>query len=513
MIGSLILSITSGLLLSLAFPPWNADLAAWIAITPLLTAMQREKALHRAAICGFFFGFAFFLIDLRWIIETMVSHGKFSTITAILVFISMVSTLAIIPGVFSLLSVFFVNRSFDMFFVAPITWTALEYFRTYVFTGFPWDCLGYSQAYRLKLIQICDLTGVYGLSFLILMGNVSVVSFMKMLSNRSRRYVFHVCVCLSSLVVVLAYGFSRLDHFPRGIEGVETVGIGILQGDVPQDIKWDPASRSRTFIRYKCLAEDALKQGATFMIWPETSVPVVIGGSDITWKYATHISKKLQVPMLIGAPFESRWKGKVNYFNSAFLVQDGELTQRYDKIHLVPFGEYMPLSWILPLGPGLAAREEDYSAGSKVILMRPNGFPPFSVLICYEAIFPDLARAAVNSGAKALVNITNDGWFGNSAAPYQHLAMAGFRAVENRVWLFRAANTGISAVYDPAGRLVASLPLMEQGALVYKVPRYPEAGSFYTHHGDIFAWIIIGFLATMILTNLPILRASFKRRV
>ncbi len=513
MIGSLILSITSGLVLSLAFPPWNADLAAWIAITPLLTAMQREKALHRAAICGFFFGFAFFLIDLRWIVETMVSHGKFSTITAILVFISMVSTLAIIPGVFSLLSVFFVNRSFDIFFVAPITWTALEYFRTYVFTGFPWDCLGYSQANRLTLIQVCDLTGVYGLSFLILIGNVSVLLFIKMLINRSRRYVFHVCVCLSSLIVVLAYGFHRLDHFPREIEGVETVGVGILQGDVPQDVKWDPASRSRTFIRYERLAKDALKQGATFMIWPETSVPVVIGGSDITWKYATNISKKLQVAMLIGAPFESRKKGQVNYFNSAFLVEDGELTQRYDKIHLVPFGEYMPLSWILPLGPGLAAREEDYSAGSQVILMRPNGFPPFSVLICYEAIFPDLARTAVNSGAKVLVNITNDGWFGNSAAPYQHLAMAGFRAVENRVWLFRAANTGISAVYDPAGRQVASLPLMEQGALVYKVPRHPDAGSFYTHHGDIFAWIIIGFLATMILTNLPILRVSFKRRV
>ncbi len=512
MIGSLILSLTSGLLLSLAFPPWGLDLLAWLAFTPLLVSIEREKALSRAAICGFFFGLAFFLIDLKLIIENMVIHGNFTAIAATFIFISMVSALAIIPAAFSLLSVFLINRHLDIFWVAPIVWTAFEYARTHIFTGFPWDCLGYSQAHRLSLIQVCDLTGVYGISFLVIMGNVSILSFMKIFHNRSRRLLVHVFVWLTSLVAVLTYGVVRLDRFPEEIRGAMTVTAGILQGNIPQDIKWDPASRSQTFIRYEHLAEDAIKQGANFLIWPETSVPVVIGGSDTTWKYSTYISKKLQVPMLIGAPFETRIHGIVNFYNSAFLVENGELIQRYDKIHLVPFGEYMPLSWVFPLGPGLAAREEDYSAGSNLTVMRPIGFPPFSVLICYEAIFPDLARAAVRTGAKALVNITNDGWFGESAAPYQHLAMAGFRAVENRVWLFRAANTGISAVYDPAGRLVASLPLMEQGALVYKVPRHPDAGSFYTRHGDIFTWIIIGLLATMLLSNLHDFRIPLKRR-
>lgn len=513
MIGSLFLSIFGAVLLSLAFPPWGLDFLAWSAFIPLLVAMEREKVIFKAAICGFSFGFVFFVIDLRWIIETMVTYGKFTTAIATLVFISMVATLSVLPGIFSLLSFFLVKQGFDIFWVAPIIWTALEYFRTYIFTGFPWDCVGYSQAHRLTLIQMCDITGVYGLSFLILLGNVSALSLLKVFMFKRPRYLIHAFTGLVCAAIALTYGGITLGNYSKAADKIEeTVAAGILQGDIPQDVKWDPSSKSQTLTRYESLAQDALKRGANLVIWPETSVPVVIGGSDITWKYATNISRTLDIPMLIGAPFETHVGTKVIFFNSAFLVEDGKLTQRYDKIHLVPFGEYMPLSWIIPIGPGLAAREEDYSPGSHLTLMKPKGFPPFSVLICYEAIFPELARSAVKSGAKALVNITNDGWFGNSAAPYQHLAMAGFRAVENRVWLIRAANTGISAVFDPTGRLVASLPLMEQGALVCRLPKMPEAGSFYTRNGDIFAWITIVLLVTMVLLNLRYVVPRFKRR-
>ncbi|MGC8659258.1 MAG: apolipoprotein N-acyltransferase, partial [Desulfomonilaceae bacterium] len=374
------------------------------------------------------------------------------------------------------------------------------------------DCVGYSQAHRLALVQMCDITGVYGLSFLVLLGNVSAFSLFKLLTYRKLRYLFQVFTGFVCVSIALAYGVNTLNNFSKVSEKAhETVKVGILQGDIPQDVKWDPSSKSRTFIRYERLAKDAFDHGARMLIWPETSIPVIIGGSDMTWKYATNISRTLDIPMLIGAPFETHLNKRVVFFNSAFLVEDGKLTQRYDKIHLVPFGEYMPLSWILPLGPGIAAREEDYSAGSHLTLMKPKGFPPFSVLICYEAIFPELARSAVESGAKVLVNITNDGWFGKSAAPYQHLDMAGFRAVENRVWMIRAANTGVSGVFDPTGRLVVSLPLMEQGALVCELPRTPNAGSFYTRNGDIFAWITIVLLLAMIAPNIRMVFPKFKR--
>lgn len=502
MIISIILSLAGGALLSLAFAPFNLGFVAWVAFVPLLLAMERERGLQRAAACGFFFGLIFFLVDLRWIIQTLVIHGKFATFDAIIIFVSMVGALALIPGMFSLITVFLAKRGLSSFIVAPTVWTALEFVRTYIFTGFPWDYVGYSQSGWLELIQVSDITGVYGVSFLVVTINMAAFTLLGMWNKRVWVSLAKLAGTLALLGMALVYGTIRLHEFRTdNISSSDATGA-ILQGNIPQDIKWDPASRAKSFATYERLAENAVKNGATFVIWPETSVPVVIGGTDPDWTNATYISKKLGVPMLIGAPFEKRDKDNVRFFNSAFLVNNGELSQRYDKIHLVPFGEYMPLSWILPIGPGIAAREEDYSAGSVMTVMRTNGFPPFSVLICYEAIFPALSRLAVRSGARVLVNITNDGWFGDSAAPYQHLTMAGFRAVENRVWLFRAANTGVSAVFDPGGRIVSYLPLQTRGQLVRKIPSHPNAGSFYSRNGDVFAWSVIVLVIAFTLVNL-----------
>jgi apolipoprotein N-acyltransferase len=174
------------------------------------------------------------------------------------------------------------------------------------------------------------------------------------------------------------------------------------------------------------------------------------------------------------------------------LIDGTTVPYQYDKIHLVPFGEYMPLTWLVPLGPGIAAREGDYSAGEVMTVMNLRGCPRFSVLICYEAIFPELARTALENGAVMLINLTNDGWYGRSAAPYQHLELARVRAVENRVWLLRAANTGISAAFDPAGRVVGTIGLQEEGILTVKVPKPASVGSLYSRFGDVFAWSCIG---------------------
>ena len=227
-------------------------------------------------------------------------------------------------------------------------------------------------------------------------------------------------------------------------------------------------------------------------MWPETAAPVLFGGRGREWQPAGAISRALGLEMLVGAPSVVIRDGQPRYYNSAFILDRDMLRYRYDKIHLVPFGEYMPLSWLLPLGPGIAAREADYSPGDTMTVMTVPGGPRFSVLICYEAIFPELSRLALANGAHMLVNITNDGWFGRTAAPYQHLAMARLRSVENRVWLLRCANTGISAAFDPAGRTVGSIPLEREGVLTVTVPSSPLVGSVYSKWGDVLAWLCVG---------------------
>ena len=210
--------------------------------------------------------------------------------------------------------------------------------------------------------------------------------------------------------------------------------------------------------------------------------------------------------MLVGAP--SKRSGDSNYYNSAFLVDSGMLRFRYDKMHLVPFGEYMPWSWILPLGPGIAAREADYSAGDTMTVMHWRNCPPFSVLICYEAIFPELARLAVRNGAKLLVNITNDGWFGATAAPHQD---RDGRAAEHR-------KSGVvgplsqhrhQRAFDPSGRMVKSLPLQHEGLFTVTVSEPNVRKSFYCRFGDVFAW---GCLGIIVVSGISIIGPWWRRK-
>jgi apolipoprotein N-acyltransferase len=289
----------------------------------------------------------------------------------------------------------------------------------------------------------------------------------------------------------LLYGNARLSEH-RGFDSKDKAWtVGVLQGSIPQKYKWLASERHRTVRAYTELGEVSVKKGADALIWPETSLPTLFMGEDPFWKTPSLISADLGKPILFGAPYEIGGPGSGIFVNSAFLIDGFHILGRYDKIHLVPFGEYMPFNRLLPLGPGLATRSADYSPGEEMRVMSLPGSPPFSVLICYEIIFPDLSRQAINKGAKLLINITNDGWFGDSAAPYQHLAMARFRAVENRAWLIRCANTGVSVAVDPTGKIRERIPLNEKGYFNFQFPSDLEAGAFYTRFSDLFAWVCV----------------------
>jgi len=488
---------SGGLLLSLAFPPIRIDFLAWISFIPFFWALHNESRPGWAFLYGTAFGAAFFVVDVRWSYETMILHGHFAPWAAAALFVGLVLTLALFPALFALGLCLAAKEGFKSSLAAPFLWICTEYLRAVVFTGFPWDLVGYSQTARLTLVQVADLTGVYGISFLVILVNATLWEIVR---TRGAGEAFPVRLAsVTALIVVftLWYGAIRMEEFPNTGSIGNNVVVGVLQGNIPQDIKWEAAARYHTFATYERLGLRAREQGARLLIWPETAVPVLFGSRDEDWKRPGEISTRLGVPMLVGAPSTKTVGSHPQYYNSAFLVDAGTLRFRYDKIHLVPFGEYMPLSWLLPLGPGIAARDADYSPGEKMTVMSYQGLPNFSVLICYEAIFPELARLALKNGATLLVNITNDGWFGDSAAPYQHLVMAGMRSIENRVWLVRAANTGVSAAFDPAGRMVASIPLEKEDMLTLAMPEPPHVGSFYSRFGDLFAWSCI--LACIIL--------------
>jgi apolipoprotein N-acyltransferase len=381
------------------------------------------------------------------------------------------------------------KESFLLFF--PVLWVAHEFLRANAFTGFPWNLLGYSQSENLNIIQIADITGVYGISFLVAAANSALYCVLKSVSNRefrARTLLFPFFVsCL--LLAALMYGYQKINH-TSDIQSSASTRIGVLQGNIPQDLKWEETQRDLIFSRYENLAAKAVQEGAKLVIWPETSVPVLFGSTDPDWKKVPKISERLRIPMMIGAPTVERDQSRVEYFNSAILLNGYDFLGKYDKVHLVPFGEYMPLSWILPLGPGIAAREIDFTQGKNMTVL-PFDALRFGTLICYEAIFPELAGQAVANGANCLVNITNDGWFGNTAAPKQHLEMARFRSVENGLWMLRAANTGISAAFDQVGRVVHKIDLNSDGFFVADIPSIDNPKTFYSRFGDVFAWMCV----------------------
>ncbi len=491
MIKSLSASVISGAALALVFHPWQLDLMVWIALIPLFWSIYNCDNPSKAALYGWVAGFFFFSLNVTWVYDTLTVHGHFSEYLATIIVLVMIGCLALFTSFFSYISRVARNSGFSYCLIFPTAWVSVEYLRTYALTGFPWDLLGYSLSQSPNLIQIVDITGVYGLSFLIVFVNIAVL---EALIDRTKSFpsvVTQLAVGMILIAVCALYGWMKISDYSDRSKNQVSRTVGILQGAIPQGVKWSESHRSLTFSRYEELALESVAKGSELLIWPETSVPVVIGGENLAWMAAIEISKKVNTPMLIGAPSQTDSSGQISYFNSAFLVDGSEILSGYDKIHLVPFGEYMPLNWLFPVGPGMAAREADFTPGTVMTVMKPFNFPAFSVLICYEAIFPELSRMAINNGAQFLVNITNDGWFDTTSAPYQHLFMAKFRSIENRVWLLRAANTGISGAFDPTGRLVDSIGLAESGWINIQMSAPRDVGSFYTKFGDLFAWSCI----------------------
>ncbi len=473
--------------------PW--DLFAWVALLPLhrvLTGVTTGQAFLR----GWLAGFLAFTGTMYWVVTAMHLYGKVPLPVSIALMLLLAGYLGLYVGLYAWGFVRLEQRRVAATWIAaPCLWVSLEYVRTHAFSGLPWGLLGYSQFQRLSLIQIANVTGVYGVSFLVVLVNVSLfLLFRWMLTEKPRQGLRHWIPLASAIAVVLGvwlYGLSQL-HLPPS----DKLAIGIVQANIDQAHKWDTAYRVETLTRYRRLTE-TIRSKSELLLWPEAATPFVFEQEPGYRSLVTGITKEARVPLLFGSPALRRERDGTPYLlNSAYLLNpSGEITGRYDKQHLVPFGEYIPLKRILFFLDKLVVGIGDFQPGPGPILLSFARGPDqqktrFGVAICFEVIFPDLVRRLAREGANFLVTITNDAWFGKTVAPHQHFAMVVFRAVENRMAFARAANTGVSGLIDPTGRILATTPIFTERAVTGSIP-LSVPSTWYTQFGDVFAWTCV----------------------
>jgi apolipoprotein N-acyltransferase len=493
-----LLCLLSGLLLIPIFPWYDVAWLAWVVFVPLLIATRAVRP-RSAFLWGWLSGCIGYLGVLRWIPHTMINYGGVPTLASYGILALLVAYVGIYVGLFAAGWAWSVQRwPRGVLLLVPALWVALEWVRAQALSGFPWASLGYSQYRQRSLIQMAEFTSVYGISFCLVLGNVVLVQLLQGFAQRAWGRLGIPCgLAILSLIAVWTGGWwslrQPLDEERTTAAGVE---VALVQGNIDQSQKWDPAAQEAIMAIYRQLTREAAADPQVdLIVWPEAATPFFFANDRYFQAQQLLLAQEVGRPLLFGSPTYVRADGQDQMYNSAFLVgPEGTVRGRYDKIHLVPFGEYMPFRRLLFFLDKLVYGIGDFRGGAEYTVMAiPQGH--FGVLICFEVIFPDLVRHFVDRGAQFLVNLTNDAWFGYSPASYQHLSMVVFRAVENRVPIVRAANTGISAVIDPTGQLLQQTDLLTRTWIKGRIAPAVGPGPFYTRFGDVFAYGCMVFTA------------------
>jgi apolipoprotein N-acyltransferase len=516
------LASTSGVLLALSFPKFGHPALAWIALTPLLVTLAGASPRQSFAL-GLLTGVVYFTGTLYWITRVMAVYGDLQWWVAVLINALLVAYLALFPAIFALVvRRIVVAHGPSALMAAPLVWVTAEMGRTYFLTGFPWVLLGYSQAPVLPIAQLASVFGVYGVSMLV----AAVSAALAVIASGPARAAHHggpaeagrhksqepeasrhtlqkrwrpalagpyvpLSAVLLAVAVVAVWGSRRAARSEWTHSG-DAIRVGLIQGNVDQGQKWDPARASAIFRDYLRMTREAIAQGAQFVLWPESSTPFFFEEDRPGAEMVRAIARDARVTILFGSD-QVDWRVEGNkripdkYYNSAFVVRpDGTTAGAYRKMHLVPFGEYVPLKELLFFAAPLVEAVGPFSAGVDPTLLPVNGHP-VSVAICYEVVYPNLIRQFVVRGSELLTTITNDAWFGSTSAPYQHFAQASMRAIEEGRYLVRSANTGVSGIVDPYGHVIVETRIFEP-AVVVGDARFLRPSTFYARHGDIVAY-------------------------
>lgn len=488
----------SAVLLLLSFPRFDLGPLAWVALVPLLLALEGKRSWQAFGL-AYVTGVIFFVGLFYWIWTI----PAFNLIDGILV------KALYLPQYVSLwgLALAWVRgrTGLPAAVVAPPLWVTAEYVRAHAsFVSLPWMFLGHSQYAYPTLIQVSAVTGAYGLSFLIVLTSAALADLIGGARRAPHgspwwrpRPAALVAVAAAALLLgaTALYGMAVLGGRP----GSERFTVALIQGNIPQQHKWDDQYRRTILDRYATLTRQAAEARPALIIWPESAVPGDVRHHPELRRRVARIATEIDIPLLVGsselAKFpDRRLPGK--YYNTMVLFAPrGTIEGVYRKMALVPFGEYVPLRDYVTWPKAIVSQAGDHLAGDQYTAFTA-GPVTFRAVICWEIIFPDLVREAVKRGAAFLVLATNEGWFGDTAAPYQLLAMTVLRAAEHRIAIARSANTGVSAFIDPFGRITQRLTdadgrdLFVEGALVGSVP-LARSSTLYTRYGDVFALLQI----------------------
>src|SRR5882724_6615873 len=486
------------------FPLPNLYFLGWIALTPLLIALLQAREPEtlqltegakllpaspgQAFLLAYVCGIIWYAGTCYWIYSTMRQFGGASAITGVLIMFLFSAYVALYHGAFGLaisLAARYDPQNRVALVLAPFLWVALELARTRI-TGFPWDLLGITQVDNIPLARVTTVTGVYGVSLEIMVVNVAFAA--AFMVRRDKRKSLLLAALLAAIVLqagsLLPAPAARADHIALLVQE----NIPILEGaDWTKDYL-EGTLRDLTQMSLKPLDGG---QHPSLIVWPESPSPFY--SNDPIFRDAVgNIARQANTWVLAGSlgqrnAMHSREMESAIYNSGSLFNPQGELVTRYDKVHLVPFGEYVPFRRLFFFAAGLTEQVGDFTPGTSRAPLQA-GEAKLGVFICYESIFPDEIRQSAANGADVFVNISNDGWYGDSGAFAQHLRQARMRAIENARWLLRATNTGVTASIDPNGRVVASIPRKLRTSLLAPYA-LTNVTTFYTRHGDWFAWL------------------------
>lgn len=482
-----LLALVSGVLFAISFPDVAMGWLMFVALLPLFVALGRAGGPKEAVLLGWLSHMVAWLFMVPWVIRVMSHYGGLPLPVGIAIFVAMAIYLGVYGGIFG----FIVWRiqpgsEFRRWLLVAVAWAAVEFFRSFALMGgFPWNLIATSLIDYAPLVQFDRVAGPYALGILVLLPSVTAAWWIVGKPKGIGRIIVTALVAIVMLVW-WSTGLIAAKLLMRP-NGAPMQHAALLQPNISQEMRWDESNLSTLFQKMMTMTDTAARSGASVVIWPESTVPLSYAVTDFFRDSVESISRTRGVDVILGSVAQDP-QNRRRLWNAAFLVSGGKTIGHYDKIRLVPFGEYVPFREMLFFAGKLVHDVGDFQFGTNDFPLR--GRFVYGPAICYEVVFPDIPRTQVIHGANVLVTITNDAWYDGTSAPRQHLNMARMRAVENDRYLLRAGTTGISALVDPTGQIVKQLPMGAEGIIdapfQTRVTRTP-----YVRFGDWFGWLAI----------------------